>query len=200
MLDLEKHRYFYGGERVAGVSEILSGLGIVDRSHFTDFGRERGVAVHAALEFHLTWGLDWDSVDPRIRGFIDGALKYLSVAGVKGGPDTIVERSVYNSLFRYAGTLDLFAIQFGEEAVTDWKSGGLGAAGIATAGYELAARQVFKKEKPLRRIAVQLHPNGTYTMKDLRDGFDYIHFQYAVSLFNKFHLPRLKGVSRVAAA
>lgn len=201
-LDLEEHSYRMEGVRIAGVSEILGGLGIVDRSWFTDYGRERGKAVHEALEYHLCGGVDWSSVEERIKPYVDAALLFLSDAKVKPGLGTFVERPIWHPLFKYAGTPDLVCDAFGEPAIPDWKSGGIGeAAGLQTAAYEMAARIAYPlpgKGQTRRRMAVQLFDTGKYRKTDLQDGFDYAHFTAAVTLYNRFILPRRKGAERAA--
>lgn len=195
-VDYETHIYRANGARIGGLSEIFAALGIVDRSYFTDYARDRGVAVHTAIEYHLCGGLDWSSVDERIKGYVEGALRFLDDAKVKPGPGTYVERSLWHPLHRFAGTPDLVAECFGDPSVPDWKSGGLtDAAGAISAGYEMLARQAYPLGKPgavRRRMAVQLHPNGTYTKRDLQDGFDFAYVAHAVSLFNRYHLPRMQ--------
>jgi hypothetical protein len=199
-LDLERHVYTYDGQRVSGVSEVLTGLGIVERVWFTEFARARGTAVHLALEYLLTGTLDWTTLDPRIEPYVRAAVRFLEDAQV-GENGRIVERPVYHSMLRYAGTPDLVAEVFGERCVIDWKSGGTGAAGLATAAYEMAVRNQPRMgecppslRQPLRRMVVQLHDDGTYHKRDMMDSSDYPHWQSAVMLFNSYHLPRFRGV------
>ncbi len=202
-LDLIDHVYRFDGVIVPGMSEITTALGIVDRSYFTEYGRERGSAVHQALEYHMTGGVDWSSVEERIKGYVESAILFLADAKVKPGPGTHVERPLFHPLLRCAGTPDLVCEAFGEPCVPDWKSGGIGpAAGLVTAGYESMARIAYPlpgKGAVRRRMAVQLHENGTLaTKRDLNDGFDYAYFQSAVTLYNKFILPRRKRAERAA--
>ncbi len=201
-LDLVEHAYRVDGVRIAGVSEILTGLGIVDRSYFTDYGRERGIAVHQALEFHMTGGVDWSSVDERIKGYVDAALLFLNDAKIVPGPGTHVERPLWHPIHRVAGMPDLVCEAFGEPSVPDYKSGGLSeATGIQTAFYEMMARVAYPLPKPgdvRRRIAVQLFPDGRYKKHDMQDGFDFHYALSASSLYNRFILPRRKGAERAA--
>jgi len=192
-LDFEEHIYRFGGKRQPGVSEVLTGLGIVEENYFTEFSRDRGTAVHTAVEFHLTGGLDWGSLDPRIRGYVEAACAFLKDAGIEAGPGTIVERPLFHPVYRYCGTPDLVCHAFGHRTVVDWKTGGLGCAGMATAAYEMLARVHYPMPKPTdvrRRIAVQLYPDGRYKKFDLQDGFDYSDWTSAVTLYNKFHMTR----------
>ena len=188
-LDLETHTYTYAGVRVAGVSEVLTGLGIVNPTWFSEFARERGSAVHSALEYLLTGKLLWDRLDPRIVKYVEAAVRFLDDAKADR-EGAWVERPVYHQVLRYAGTPDLVTTVFGDPCIADWKTGGTGAAGIATALYDMAIRDERGFERPLRRMAVQLKPDGTYRKTDLKDPNDYIDGQSAVRLFNRFHINR----------
>jgi hypothetical protein len=89
---------------------------------------------------------------------------------------------------------------FGEPAIPDWKSGGIGeAAGVQTAFYEMAARVAYPlpgKGQMRRRMAIQLFPDGRYKKHDLADGFDFHFATSAASLYNRFILP--KRIARAA--
>jgi hypothetical protein len=200
-LDHETHAYTLGGQPIGGVSEILGSLGIVDRSWFTDWARDRGKAVHTAIEFHMTGGLDWKTVDPRIKGYVEAALRFMDDAKIKPGPGTYVERPIAHPHWRYCGTPDLVCEAFGDQSVPDFKSGGLGAAGIQTALYEMAARVAYPVVNLMqrRRMGIQLFEDGHYKKTDLRDGFDYADAHAAIAIFNKFHLPRKQRGAAYAA-
>jgi hypothetical protein len=187
-LDLETHEYLFEGQRVPGVTKILTALGLVDSRWFSDLARDRGSAVHKAVELQLLGKLDWTSVDPRIVGYVKAAVKFCEVAGIETGPGTYVERPVYHPLLRYAGTPDLEAVAFRDPSTIDWKSGGTGMAGLATAGYEMARRACDGAGAPMRRrIVVQLREDGTYKKHDLIDPYDYGAWTSAVSLYNRYH-------------
>lgn len=188
-LDLESHTYSFAGKRVPGVSEILTALGIVNATWFSDFARDRGSAVHSALEYLLTGKLLWDKLDPRIVKYVEAAVRFLDDAKADR-ESACVERPVWNPTLRYAGTPDLVTNVFGAPAIVDWKTGGTGAAGLATAAYDMAIRCEWSVTTPLRRMAVQLKPDGTYKKTDLKDPNDFIDFQAAARLFNRFHINR----------
>lgn len=189
-LDLQTHQYSYDGVRVGGVSEILTALGIVDRRYFKEYALARGTAVHTACEYLLNKRLDWKTLDERIKPYVEAAAKFLADAGADLEDNPLIERPVWHPALRYAGMPDLVCKVFGVRAVIDWKSGGTGAAGLATAAYELAVRTNEKLTKPLRRMVVQLKPDGTYKKTDLTDANDYPMWTAAASLFNRFHINR----------
>jgi len=198
-LDFESHEYSREGKWVPGVSEIISGLNLVDASRFTEAARQRGTAIHAALEIHMGGGLNWATVDERIKGYVTAGVNLLNDAGIRMGPGTHIEQPLYHPLHGYAGCPDVVAAAFGDPTVLDFKSGGLGAAGLQTALYEMLARTAYPLRDPKavrRRIAVQLFHDGRYKVRELSDGFDYSWALSAVSLYKEFILPRKrKGVN-----
>lgn len=201
-LNHELHSYAYDERPVPGVSEVIGGLGLVETGYFTEWGRERGKAVHLAIEHYLCGdGLDWSSVDERIKGYVDAAVSFLSDAKIVAGPGTFVEIPIWHPLLGYAGMPDLVCEAFGDLCVPDFKSGGLGVAGIQTALYELAARIAYptQGDKPRRRMAIQLFETGRYKKVDLQDGFDYPRARAAVDLYRTYIFKRSKGANRAAA-
>jgi hypothetical protein len=197
-LNLDTHEYTFAGKPVSGVSEILTGLNLIDAQYFTEYSRERGTAIHAALEIHMGGGLDWTTVDPRIQGYVTAGVNFLNDAGVRIGPGTFIERPIYHPLHQYAGCPDLVCVAFEQDSVIDFKSGGLGLAGVQTALYEMMARIAYPlpkrgiNEVPRRRLAIQLFPDGRYKETALNDGFDYSWALSAVSLYKQFVLPRAR--------
>jgi hypothetical protein len=190
-LDAASHRYSWDGRPVGGVTEIIQALGLVEARWYSDYSRERGTAVHAALELLAMGRLDWTSVDPRIIGYVRAGERFVLDAGIPIG-ECLTEHLVYHEARRYAGKLDLFAKAYGAPAVIDFKSGGLGCAGIQLAAYEEALRIERGDVRPYRRMAVQLRDDGTYRKTDYRDFSDYAEWAACCLIFNKYHLPRRK--------
>jgi hypothetical protein len=189
-LDLETHRYTYDGQPVGGVSEILQSLGIVESQWFNDYAMSRGTAVHSAIEYMLRGKLDWRSVDERIKGYVEAAVSFMDAAGIPASPLKLIERPVYHATWRYAGMPDLIAVAFGELSTVDWKSGGLGHAGMALAAYESAYRVSNGLTRPLRRMAVQLKPDGSFKKTDYVDPHDYIDWQACCLIYNRYLINR----------
>lgn len=192
VLDARSHRYTWCGQRVGGVSEIMQALGIVDPRWYTDYSRERGTAVHLALDLLAHGRLDWSSVDSRVAGYVRAGEKFLLDFRVPIGTSRVLtEHMIYHEGLRYAGKLDLFTEIFdAEEALIDFKTGGLGCAGMQTAAYEGALRLERGAKKPARRIAVQLFDDGRYKKFDMQDSRDYQLWAACCMLFNTFHVNR----------
>lgn len=185
VLDAASHRYTWNGRPVGGVSQILQALGLVDPTWFTPESRDRGTAVHRAVQLLAEGRLDWSSVDPRILGYVQAGDRFLRDAGVPIG-ECVTERIVYHPAHRYAGKLDLFAECFGSPAVVDFKSGALGHAGLQTAAYEDALRQEIGGA-PARRMAVQLREDGTYRKHDYKASSEYLDWFACCRIFNTYH-------------
>lgn len=191
MIELDDdHRYTVDGHPVPGVTQILSGLNLVDDQWFTEQSRQRGTAVHAAVHYWIQDDLKWETLDPRIEGYVRAAIRFLEDA--RADPKQLrTEVRVFNSVLGYCGTTDVLGVVFGDDAVTDWKSGALGkATGLQTAAYDLADPGHRR-----RRIGVQLRNNGTYKKVDLDreldpSGTDYRRFPAAVDLYRRFVWPR----------
>lgn len=192
ILDKATHRYSWGGRPVGGVTEIIQALGIVDARWFTDYARERGTAVHTALEYLAQGRLDWSTLDPRIVGYVRAGERFMKDAGIRVG-SCLTEHLVYHPALRYAGKLDLFAEAFGKKSVIDFKSGGLGCAAIQTAAYEEATRIEFGDREPYRRMGVQLHADGTYRKTDFTAASDYSIWAACCLIFNTYHLGKKRN-------
>ena len=65
---------------------------------------ERGTAVHAACYLLNHDALDWESLDPRIEGYVRGYVKLCQETGFK--PD-LSELTVVSDRYGVAGTLDV---------------------------------------------------------------------------------------------
>lgn len=192
VLDAE-HRYWVAGKRVQGVTEILAGLNLIDTRWFTEESRIRGTAVHAAVHYFLDNDLDWKSIDPRIRGYVDAAVAFLTDARCK--VRLAETRVLHEGPPTFAGTPDFEGEFFGDDSTIDWKSGALSAVtGLQLAGYDMALGG-----KRRRRIGVQLRPNGTYKKTDFTDYRDYPRFLAAADLHWRFVFdPRAAEKSEVA--
>lgn len=190
VLEPESHRYTLDGKPLPGVSEVLGLLGLVDAQWYTEWSRTRGTAVHLALRFYLENDLDWKSIDPRIQGYVQSAIRFLEDAKVTA---EIVEKPLGSRIYRFCGTPDLVGTAFGDPSIIDWKSGGLtDVVGLAMSGYDILAGFSYR-----RRIAVQLQEDGSLAKKrDLKDPKDYPRFLSAVDLVNTYVF---KGERRAAA-
>lgn len=120
--DEEAHRYTMepGSRPVPSVTQVLDGVGMSpDLSHLYPIYRERGKAIHRAMALHLAGRLDHDTLDERVRPFVEHGIAWLEM--VEAVPRVVEHRWVH-TVFEYGGTLDLFADTKLGPMLIDWKS------------------------------------------------------------------------------
>lgn len=194
VLDEKTHRYSYQGRPVAGVTEILQGVGIVDPRWFSEFSRDRGKAVHLAMQLLIQGRLDWSTVDERIIGYVRAGESFCRDVGVVcGDPRNLTEHLVHSRAYGYAGKVDAFVWLFGKiPAEVDWKSGALGACHLQTAAYADPLQEELRLKRPLKRLGVKLNADGSYRVTEYKDCRDLAHFAAAALIYNHYHLPKRK--------
>ena len=192
----EQHQYFWHGRRVAGVTSVLSSLGLYPGAQFfTEESRQRGTAVHLAVQLWLEDDLDESSVSSVVRPYLDAAVSFLNHA-LGSDRRGAIEKRVFSEPHLYAGTLDLHAETFGEDSVIDWKSGAISdVTGLQLAAYDTA----LGGGKRRRRIGVQLRPDGTYRMQTFADPTDYPRWLNALGLYRRYIEPHEKKEESNAA-
>lgn len=157
--DAETHTYTDDdGSIMISVTQVLADAGFYgDVAKFWDeYSRDRGSAVHKAIELHYAGTLDESTVDPVVRPYFDAYLKFADESGFY---PAWCEKRMSNHDIMVAGTADLIGPLNGKAAIIDIKSGTPGpATAIQLSGYEylFGAR--------VQRIALQLKDNGKYSM------------------------------------
>jgi len=161
----DTHEYFADGKLVPGVNEIMESVGVQDFSRNGGDPEEyfpRGLIVHDCMKLLLTDGLDWDTVDPRIEGYVRAGEKFISDSGFK---PICVEKPLYHPSWNYAGTGDAVGtVPDGRVILPDWKTGAVTrSVKWQTAGYgELY--DVNGICKVTERYGLQLKSNGKYKL------------------------------------
>lgn len=162
--DSDGHRYFVNGDLVPSVTQVIRDAGMIDDRYFTEYHRWRGSEAHKAI---ATWNragnIDRRKVDPKIRPYLEGALKWMKDMGFT---PMFVEERRYDSLWNVCGTADLIGYFKGSHPVVDtfvdWKSNDH-RMGQATTRYQLAAYgHMFDPKGIFRRIEVVIGPDGNY--------------------------------------
>lgn len=103
--DAENHLYFWKGEPVPGIHEVMGTVGLLkDYSGVDSFYRDRGIAVHLAIKYYLEGTLDEGSLDPVCRPFFDGFLAFWQKSG---STPLATELALYSETYGFAGTVDL---------------------------------------------------------------------------------------------
>lgn len=154
--DEASHTYWLGDEEILSVTTALKIAGEVDNIWFTDFGRQRGIAVHKAIQYLIEDDLDFDSLAPLLKPYVSATVDFLRWSKFKPFVK-LCEVPNYNPTFLYAGTPDLVGFMNGSVVVIEIKSGGLG-----HARKQVAAYAQFPNLRALnpRRFSLEVRSNG----------------------------------------
>lgn len=158
------------GRLVPSVTTILSAVGIGQdyeaiRSYSAEHGdaverkREIGSALHADAHAFDDDDLDFDTVHPDVRPYLDAWATFRANAGVV---PIARERVVYHAALGYCGTLDgLFRTPDGRTVLIDIKTGDPDDSGCRyqTAGYQMAYQVDHSDVVVHERWGVQLTPD-----------------------------------------
>jgi hypothetical protein len=171
----ENHQYSVSGEIWPSVTQVLSGMGFIDSTWFTDASRERGTLVHRAIHWHLSGELDEESIDPALMGYFDAFKKFQADTDFEVWD---VEKPLANETYRFCGTPDYTGRLKGVSAVIDAKTGIISpAAPLQTAGYEVLIGRSYK------RFSLHLRPTGKYKLIEHKDRRDRGIFLSALACF-----------------
>ncbi len=158
--DPEKHEYWLGERRLANVSSVARDF--ADEPSFaTEWHMHRGSMVHRAIALALEGKLNWKTVDERIKGKVDSAMRAVDDLGLTA--PCIIERPMFHPLRLFAGTPDLFA----DLRLVDWKSAHFPlSTPVQVGGYLLLAEINGIKVKEALEIVLAddgyaLHPLAT---------------------------------------
>lgn len=161
--DEASHTYYWNGKEVPGVSEILKKVGLSKDNYGSDtFYRDRGIAVHLAINFYLSGDLDTASLDPVIVPYFEGFLRYWDK---HKEPIVSKEAMGYSEIYKYAGTWDLET----EDRLVDWKCSKSHdkVAELQGEGYKLLVGPPFKDFR-----VVQFPGDGTFKIFEYGKGID----------------------------
>jgi len=160
--DQETHTYTLNGRRLPSVTEIIAclhdGYASIPPA-VLEHARQRGTAVHAAIQYHGDGDLAVDTLDLEIVPYFESWLKFLADTGfrVEGA-----EQPLYSRTFMYAGTPDLWGSIGADLWLPDIKATSLilPHVSIQTAGYQRLLQELTGRKA--RRAALQLKDDGTY--------------------------------------
>lgn len=141
------------------VTQVLALTGLSGDSRFMDeVSRQRGQAVHLAMQFFDEGDLDESSIDPELRGYLSA---YLNWRGKQNGMRyEAIELPLANGE-GLEGQLDR-VIEGTPRTILDFKTGK--GAVASWVGLQLAAYGwLYDPKETFERMAVKLHPDGTFT-------------------------------------
>lgn len=159
--DEARHEYWLGEIRLPSVTQVLADLYEFDGipPDVLRAAARRGQYVHQATELHDRDDLDWDSLHPPYRPYVEAWLRFRD----ERQPEIVdAETPGYHRKLLYAGKRDRLLVLDGALTLADikttYKVSRVDA--LQTAGYQAIAEQ--DKVKIERRVTVQLCGDGTY--------------------------------------
>ena len=176
LFDPEKHEYRVNSVLYPSVTEILSEMGFIDGTWFTEDGRLRGKLTHQIIHWHLTGELDEETIDPILRPYFDAWLQFEKDTGFV--PETI-EKPFANETYRFAGTPDYIGCLNGHNAIVDVKTGIV----QPWVSLQLAAYEILAKHPSLERFSLQLTKKGKYRLIQYKDISDRQIFLSALACY-----------------
>lgn len=185
------HRYYWMGQPVPNVTGVLERAGLYNfgtatREQLED-ARELGRAIHKVTELHDRGTLDDASVHPVLVPYLAAWRRFVAETEFE---IELIEQRVYNTIYRYAGTLDraghmrlpAWRGQAKSRALLDIKRGvPQRATGPQTAAYQYCDGSTWRG---CQRFAVYLQDDGTYKVEHHNDPNDWSVFLAALSIYN----------------
>lgn len=189
--DPDSHTYRFGGDIIPGVTRVLepiSSYAGVPR-HILDAAAARGTYIHKCCEMLLWETLDWDSVMPEYRSYVDAFARFLDESGIEV---ELPEERVFHPVMRYAGTVDLVARVPRQKkmrrAIIDYKTSLklMPSVGPQLAAYLEAqnAGQPADAEKVADRYGLHLKKDGTYVLEPYTSPNDLNVFRSCLVIHN----------------
>jgi hypothetical protein len=180
----ELHEYKARGMVVPGVSQVLQGLGFIDTTWMSEFGRDRGHAAHKAILYYDEGTLDHSTLDPEIEPRLAAWVKFKQDMG---WVSRIKETPMFHPVYNFAGTPDdigthqLADMNF---CIVDIKTGqAMPYHALQLALYaSLLSALVDVDPASVERIGVHLKADASYKIVRYRDKQDIPIALAAVSL------------------
>ena len=161
----EKHEYKVGGIVVPSVTQMLESAGFIDTRFFNESSATRGTYVHQSCEWLDNGELDEESLDPKLKGYIEGYKSFLEDTGAKVIAN---ELRVYNKDLNYAGTLDKIIEMNGKRYLVDLKTGiPSDWHKLQLLAYNIAEKEMFDAES-FPMIALYVNKEGGYKIKKMK--------------------------------
>jgi hypothetical protein len=185
LFDRELHEYRdVQGRIIPSVTQILAYAGICDFSFVEEEIRiasmQRGTSVHWLLQLEDEGALDWRRVPIRLRPYRKAYQDWKKASGFI--PDRNYIEKQFISHFGFAGTMDRYGAlppttlyPFGSSAIVDFKTGEIPDwVRFQLAAYARTIHENHQMARNVRRIALALRSDGTYSVKEFPpQTFDY---------------------------
>jgi hypothetical protein len=144
------------GRKLVSVTQVLPD----DKRRVDPWYLERGRLIHLATALFDHDELDEDSIDERIKPYLDAYVKFKKETGFE---PKHIELPLYHPKYYYAGTIDRIGLLNNSQDLIDLKTGGKAKADeLQLAAYWELCRASYIK---IRRVFdLYLHENGTYSL------------------------------------
>lgn len=177
------------GRIIPGITTILTAAQMLDPQWFTDEGKARGSAVHAACHYLDENDLIWRTVDPAIVGYVRAWEKFKRESGFT---PQLIEKTVWSDIHTAACTLDRCGPMQGHNAMVEIKTGEVEPwAGVQTAFQGVCVVELGLMPFIDLRGAAQLRADGTYRWKEFDEEADEAAALGAVATY---HWKKNKGI------
>lgn len=152
-----EHIYHLGGKVIPGVTEIIDSSGLIPNFAKKEDYRLRGQYVHFAMALFGRGRLDWQTLDPRILGYVLSGAKFYEEMEFK---PTVIETPDYHPDYLYGFTIDALGESRIGLLLPDWKTGKamLPATRLQLAAYREGTRH--KHGQKFRTVVVELDEGG----------------------------------------
>lgn len=186
-VDPDRHEYWHGTARLPSVTETIAHLGdglAGIPPAVLEHARQRGTAVHAAIQYHHEGDLVMESLDTEIVPYFEAWLRFVEETGfrVLGAEQPMMSRT-----YRYAGTPDAWGEMGGDLWLPDLKTTATMAPKVAvqTSAYQRLLHE--NTNRKARRAGLQLRADGTYRFHPYApadDARDFSVFMAALTVHN----------------
>jgi hypothetical protein len=163
----ETHTYRVKGKKIPSVSQILQKVGLTKNYEGVDnYYRDRGVATHLAIRYHLEGVLDPKSLDPAVEPHFRAFLAYQKDHPLGG--ILALEKPMGNLDLTWAGTPDIVT----DTRLIDWKCSRDHdkVADLQGQAYKILAMANGLPILPFD--VVELHDDASYAIFHYGDGFE----------------------------
>jgi len=164
------HSFSYKSQGLVSVTNVLTSVGMIDFSHvpeqLLDRAKSRGSNVHLACYLDDSNDLDFENMDPGLKGYVMAWRKFRADTGIVSFE--FREKPIGNVKMGLAGIPDCVALLTNKQwAVIEIKTNTV----PAFAGHQLALYEVLL-DKPCKRFAVALKADGRPNVKEFKDRDD----------------------------
>lgn len=141
------------------VTQVLRDAGLVNTEWFTDHMRERGTALHSAIEFDVAGDLDEATLDPEITVPFAAWRKFRA----EMQPEILASELNVEVPGSYCGRLDLLVRINDAEGIVDFKGQPSPSDSVQLAGYACTF------DRPLKRWNLYLRIGNGYRLVEHKD-------------------------------